>query len=382
MKKKLIIFLFLFVCIKAFPQTDTNFVIGYNYTIYSEVLKEERQYSVYLPKNYSEMDLKYPVLITLDGYFLWPVGIVDYLSFAGNIPEIIIVSIQSTDRDRDFTPTNAANIEGEYISTSGGADKFLSFLETELMPAIDNNYRTENFRIFAGHSLGGLLVTYTLLKNPALFQAYIAISPTLPWDNEWILNNTDLYMKQKYERNIYYSLIIDNQEGIMFEAANNFIEKISKMDIENFRYFYKRYENEDHISCFTIGLYDSLRELYEKYKISENLIETANCKDIKEHFTTLTEKYGYTIVPTWDWLNWIANWHFLMKRNKESINLYLLASEYYPCSCDVYLKLAEVYRASGLFQDAIFNYNIALKYCTNESERAGIIKTIQTIEKQ
>jgi predicted alpha/beta superfamily hydrolase len=71
--------------------------------------------------------------------------------------------------------------------TSGGADRFLDFIQTELIPEIDRRYRTEACRIFTGHSLGGLIAIYILVNCPEMFQAYIASSPSLWWDDQHTL---------------------------------------------------------------------------------------------------------------------------------------------------------------------------------------------------
>jgi predicted alpha/beta superfamily hydrolase len=93
-----------------------------------------------------------------------------------------------TDRTRDLTPTHAdiKNPDGTVTAfpTSGGADRFLDFIQTELIPEIEKRYRTAPYRIFAGRSLGGLLAIHALFTRPDLFNAYIAVSPSSPWRNQ------------------------------------------------------------------------------------------------------------------------------------------------------------------------------------------------------
>lgn len=76
--------------------------------------------------------------------------------------------------------------------TSGQADRFLDFLEKELIPHIDRNYRTYPHRIIAGWSFGGLLATHALIHRPEIFDAYLAISPSLWWDEELLLAEASL----------------------------------------------------------------------------------------------------------------------------------------------------------------------------------------------
>ena len=101
---------------------------------------------------------------------------------------MIIVAIVNVDRNRDYTPTYAPKQKGGLeFPTSGKADKFLEFLKSELFPYVESNYRTQPYRIITGWSLGGLFTVFTYLEHPEYFSAYLAISPSLWWDNESML---------------------------------------------------------------------------------------------------------------------------------------------------------------------------------------------------
>jgi uncharacterized protein len=121
------------------------------------------------------------VLYLLDGksHFLHTSGAVDYLSALGDIPEMIVVAIDSTVRIRDFTQTAWATA---WVGR-GGAANFKRFLSTEFIPTIERAYRTDGFRVLVGHSAGGQFVLYCLTAEPFLFQAYMAFSPSLDRDD-------------------------------------------------------------------------------------------------------------------------------------------------------------------------------------------------------
>lgn len=344
LRKYLLMFLLLTI---SFAQTAEDITLGKTYQLFSDILKENRSISVFLPSDYNNSGQKYPVMYVLDGYFLWTAGITDYLTFSGNIPPMIVVAIASTERDRDFTPTNAKNIEGEYIPTSGGAGNFLRFLEEELLPWVDKNYRTENFRLLAGHSMGGLFSTYAFLEKNNLFQAIFAVSPTLPWDNEYINSMADKKIISNPDRKVFYYLTMDSQGGLMPQAAEKMNNILTNKKMPYLRNYYKVYKNEDHISCFHISMYDGLRELYHKYKLDGSLIEKGDAAGIEKHYSDLTNEYGYKIVPALDWIDWIANWHFIMKRITEATQLYELADKYYPDNQLVIQKLAKCFEKNG-----------------------------------
>ncbi len=175
-------FLFLSLLCIAGARAAEPVAIGQLYQINSPTLTEDRSYRVYLPASYRwAANRRYPVLYVLDGRtrFGHTATAVEALAAAGDIPEMIVVAIDSTEqRTRDFTPTNSEAIAG------GGADKYRRFLSTELVPAIEQEYRANGYRVLAGHSLGGLFVLHVLSAEPSLFQAYVALAPTLDWDKQ------------------------------------------------------------------------------------------------------------------------------------------------------------------------------------------------------
>lgn len=380
MKRLLQLIILILLINSLSAQNNTDYVIGKKTTLYSEILGESRSFNIYLPESYKNSTQKYPLLITLDGYFLSTTGIIEYLAYSGNIPEMILVSINNTDRDRDFTPTNSKNIEGEYIPSSGGAKNFLNFIERELLTYLDSNYRIQPFRIIAGHSLGGLFVTYAMLEKPELFQSYYAASPTLPWDNEWILDYSKMKIQKKYPRNLFFQLITDNQSGIMKTSAQKITHLLKLEAPENFQLMYKQYVNEDHISCFLIGFYDALRYLYSDYKISDTLITTGNSKGIEIHYNKLSEKYGYEIIPSWNWLDWIANWHLLMERYEISLSLYMLALNYYPEFPIAYRRVGYLYEKMIDKASAIEYYSKAAKFYKDDADKNEVLNLIEDLK--
>jgi predicted alpha/beta superfamily hydrolase len=182
----------------AAQEKDPAIKIGEKFTLHSNVLNEERPFWVYLPESYNskaQTPEAYPVLFLLDGDALFhtATGVVEFMSRNGNdqIPELIVVAIPNTNRNRDLTPTHSLTTqtgeESKSLASSGGGDAFLRFLQEELVPRIDATYRTLPYRIIVGHSLGGLLALHALLTAPATFQGIVAIDPSLWWDNQIVV---------------------------------------------------------------------------------------------------------------------------------------------------------------------------------------------------
>jgi len=163
----------------AGSEGDTAVVLGHRHVLRSELLGEDRELSVYLPNGYeSSESLRYPLVVLLDGRmaFTSMAAMIHTLSEGGAIPRAIVVGILNTDRWRDLTP-----IEGMGIPGTGGGEAFLASLAGEILPYIDSKWRTNGFRVFSGHSLGGLTTLNALQESPGLFDAYLSLSPSLEW---------------------------------------------------------------------------------------------------------------------------------------------------------------------------------------------------------
>jgi len=181
---------------QAAKQTSKSspFIIGTTETMTSAVLGENRVLNIYLPEGYDpKAAARYPVIYLLDGSanedFIHVAGLVQYCSFEWIkwLPKSIVVGIANIDRKRDFTfPSNVPEEQQKY-PTTGHSDKFISFLSEELIPYIDAHYKTEQTKTIIGQSLGGLLATEILMKQPQLFNQYIIISPSLWWNEGSIL---------------------------------------------------------------------------------------------------------------------------------------------------------------------------------------------------
>ncbi len=166
----------------------------------SKILNEERNILVTLPDDYEQLPQdKFPVLYMLDGENdnrQMMSTIKNHLAKNLLMSSTILVSIPNTNRNRDLTPTKIKE-----VPNSGGGDNFLDFVQKEVFPEIEKNYRVQPYRIIAGHSFGGLTVIYTLLTRPEMFNAYLAASPTLSWDDNYLIKHTSDWLKLKNARN-------------------------------------------------------------------------------------------------------------------------------------------------------------------------------------
>lgn len=239
--------------------------------IYSEVLGETRTFHIGLPDSYhTSEDQSYPVMILLDGYthFKTTTGIVHFLSSdrAGNnmAPEMIVVAIDNIDRERDFTVTKIKTVRP---NTMGGGRDFLTFIEEELIPYIDETYRTETYRILTGHSLGGLLAINAYADSTSIFDAFISIDPSIWWNEQMMANKVNAVPSASFHKKLY--LATANQGAANLERNkkrhDTYYTLLTERSDEpqNIRIVY--FEDEDHRSVPLKAIYEGLRFIYSAY---------------------------------------------------------------------------------------------------------------------
>jgi predicted alpha/beta superfamily hydrolase len=263
-------FLLLSLQSKAQNVTLFNHISNEVITVPSKVLNQERQIYIHVPKQDSTNPTRtFPVLYLLDGenHFHILSAYIDYLSHYEIIPPIMVVGIISKDRRKDLTPIKSTidyfgKIDSAY-NTSGGNEFFFKFIQEELMPYIETNYKAGSYKIFAGHSLGGITTINCMLTHPDMFNAYIAISPSLWWGNKHILKLAEdkltksLYLNKKF----FYSV---GNEGI--KDPNSFHTDMLRFDSlivnrtpKGLLHKYKCYPEESHMSEPIVAYYDALR---------------------------------------------------------------------------------------------------------------------------
>jgi uncharacterized protein len=158
---------------------------------------------VSLPRGYESSQARYPVIYVLDADYSFAIAhnVVEHLAERDHLRWAIVVGIAyggepqyRVNRTRDYTPTHVLKLpEGvshqqPYQKHSGGGPKFRDFLRRELVPLIDRSYRTSGERVLVGHSYGGLFATWMMLTESDLFSGYIAVSPSLWYDERMVFD--------------------------------------------------------------------------------------------------------------------------------------------------------------------------------------------------
>jgi predicted alpha/beta superfamily hydrolase len=324
-------------------------------TIKSSVLGEERVVLVRTPTGYEANNVKYPVLYMTDGdaHIGHTASTIDFLMRNGRVSDLIVVGVMNTDRTRDLTPVKSSlkTPNGELqFPTSGGADNFLKFFETELIPQIEKDYRVQPYRIFAGHSLGGLFAIHTMMTKPGLFNAYIAVSPSLQWENGEALKRVTEFLSKQKEMNVTLFTSIGNESGEIAECFDRFKEALAKTNIKGFDWQAERFADEDHGSVVLRSHYYALRKIYEGWQVPRDpntFIITGGLQGADAHYKKLSEKFGYAIPVPENVINQIGYQYLGNGKPEEAIAAFKANVERYPGSANVYDSLAEAYERGG-----------------------------------
>jgi uncharacterized protein len=353
--------LLLSLCATALAQNNQSIN---RFTIKSEVLGEERVILVRTPAGYEVGKQRFPVLYLTDGdgHIAHTGATIEFLARNGRMPEMIVVGITNTDRTRDLSPTKATmpRPDGtpQEFPTSGGANNFLKFIETELIPKIEGQYRTQPFRVLAGHSFGGLFALHAFLAKTDLFNGYIAVSPSMHWDNKYPVRKAAEFFKDRKELNKTLFVTLADEGGEMKSGFNEFRELLAKQHPKGFAWEAMLMEDEDHGSVVLRSHYFGFRKIFDGWQIPQNLA-AGGLNAVEEHYKKLSAKFNYAILPPEALVNQLG--YQLMGQGKmdEAIAVFKSNVERYPGSANVYDSLAEGYEKMGKLDLAKPNYEKA-----------------------
>jgi predicted alpha/beta superfamily hydrolase len=392
MKKIILIILFL-GGLSAYAQKDNRIIVGSVDTVYSKILNQKRTIQVHVPEG--DKNQHYPVLYILDGedHFLSGVAITE--QFSGVLPPMIVVGINNmghSSRQRDLTPTKvnpSVLVNAGDARLSGGGENFINFIEKELMPYVDSKYPTASYRIFSGHSLGGLAVVNAFFNHTSVFNAYIALDPSLWWDQQKWIKKYEGEMAQYDLRNRSLFVGIANNIppgmdtiSILKDTANiapvtqaviPFVHVLRDTKPKGLRWTSKFYPTERHGTVELVSEYDALRYLFDYYQFRTS--QFAGHPELKEdsvlaaHYQMISEKLGYTVLPTENTVNELA--YDCMGRHKmpQAYKLFIRNTKNHPESANVFDSLGDYYVAAGDKQKAIESFTRSLSILEVEDTR-------------
>ncbi|MBT8393669.1 MAG: esterase [Bacteroidia bacterium] len=265
--------------------------------IESEKLGEKRNIRIQLPKNYdTNTEKTYPLFIVFDGDYLFDpvVGNVNHFTYWEDIPEAIIVGIdQETSRNYDTMYS-----EENFLPIESGDDLF-EFVGLELVPYMELNYRTANFRIAVGHGKTANFINYYLFKNDPLFQAYISISPELAPEMEQHITESLLQFETK---NFYYLASSTNDLKKVKQGVDVLNINLSSIENESLFYGFDNFEGPTHYSVATHAIPKALEHIFyafqpiskKEYREKILVLDYSPVDYLKEKYAMVNDLFGIT----------------------------------------------------------------------------------------
>jgi len=392
--KIIVVFILLFINYNANAQTSKtvngDIIIGKVDSLYSKVLKEQREFWVYTPENFDSKK-RYPVVYVLDasGHFHSVTGLITRLT-PWQMPQSIVVGITNTDRLRDFTPTNVKFSRKHNTETSGGANNFAKFLNEELHCLIAENYSIENNTTLVGHSTAGLFAIYSYLSNDSVIDNFIAIDPSLWWDNENLvkqsqkrINNVNLRDKSLYvavannigERMDTTKVRRDRSEITEGIRANLKFHDVLSKNKKDLDFEWEYFKNEDHGSIIIPGQYNGFKSVFSWFPFKElwrlNTPQGYSAEELTgpfyEHYKKLSVRMKREMKPDWALVNEIAT--FMLEGHdlpKKALAYLEMNAYFHPNNSKSFVALGDFYMSQKDKDDAISNYKKAIEIDNNK----------------
>jgi predicted alpha/beta superfamily hydrolase len=229
-------------------------VIGETFTIDSKILSERRRINVYMPPGYVESsEARLPVLYMPDGGmtedFLHVAGLVQVSVSNGTIRPFLLVGIENTERRRDMTGPTENDQDKKIARRIGGSKAFRKFMRDELMPQVKNRYRTTNETAVVGESLAGLFVVETLLLEPEMFDIYIAVDPSLWWNNQKLVVDAgkQLSARPTLKKTLYLACSAEERTPGLTQQLADILKKSAPVGV---RWHYAKLPEEKHETIY------------------------------------------------------------------------------------------------------------------------------------
>lgn len=314
-------------------------------SLQSKVLDETIPLSIHLPENYSSSKKTYPVVYMLGSSykarFAMLASTLDYMG-EGQIPEMILIGIDLPEGNSVLLPTR----ENQDTTIP---DSYINFFETELMPHVNNTYRTAPFNVLYGGSNSGFFTIYTLLNNPMLFNSYFASSPSLVHIPEVIQQKIESGPIKTLSENRFLHIIYSDNEGLT-NRVSEFTRVLAGHKPERLTYKADELVNQGHVPAMDFTQF--LLTLYPDFKPFNPRENLESLDKVTRHFDRLSERYGYKIQPPISFM-FDLGFHTILSKNliaAEEIFQYSL--EVYPEGKESYLGMGLLRRAQGQLETA------------------------------
>lgn len=375
--------------------------IGVADSLYSDILGEQRHLWIHLPSGGDlQANQRYPVIYLLDGgQHLGGLAMVQAYYDHFRLPEMIVVGISNrNNRTRDLTPSEVDMRNGMPVAVSGGAERFTRFLAEELIPYIDRAYPTAPHRTLIGHSYGGLFTINTLIHHRDLFTNYIAIDPSLDWDDQEFLGEATAALAEDdfSGKGLFVSmanelirftetLTLDDvmQDTTVFSlgirSILEFVQTAEAHPSNGLRFSWAYYEQDIHGTVPLVSMRDGLVFLYDWWELkrpsryndpsssAEELVTL-----IRERNAALTAGMGYPFFMEEELLEMLGHMSADRGQPEKAHAIFELWVEYYPESANAHAALADSFEAQNRIAQALQHARQAFALSGSEAHKAHV----------
>lgn len=358
-------------------EAPSQYALADIFVIHSKILNEDRRLVIYNPDSVGGNVLPaYPVLYLLEENDMPMVaGMVKYMSsYNEQLPAMLVVGIDGGgQRIRDLTPTHSLYDNmgisdpdpNSWLRPSGGGDTFLRFVREEVMRFVESRYRTAPFRILAGHSVGGLSAIEALAEHPDMFDAYLAVSPSLWWDKGAYLRSAARHLPPAGPARRFLFVADAPETGPFPIYTKQLLATLGARKVPNFEWTHAFYRQETHGSIAAKAYYDGLRFLYPHWNAPD---EKRSAASIRSHYAAMSRRLGYDVQPPFgmagDWTD-----EFLRKgMADDALAMASLNVRNFPANAWAYGSLGDVYLRKGDRADAVAAYQKAVTLAPTDDQ--------------
>jgi len=373
MLKILIPFLLMAVSI-ALPATASNAIeeirtIGKvsHISIGSKVLGENRNLLVHLPHNYIESNKRYPVLYLVDGdrHFNHAIVATQLLQSQERVPELIIVAILNSDKmHHEPEPKH-------------GKEKFSLFIKNEVMPNVDESYKTTGLNTLFGHTRAGWFTIDLLATQPKLFKNYIAASSPLQYDEldlyEKILTNSKT--QKTPEKSLYFTLANEAEESKLYsDAFNNFIKLLTENPPKNLDWGYELLANQTHMTTSLPTLFNGMTHVFNSYQAPrfasyKEYLAFGGMHAMETHYKKRAQIYGTDKnIPEKTLLN-LASLLLSESQTEAALKTYSKLTHDFPSSAASFSGLGQVYSLMKQYDKSIMAHQKSVRLAVKHNPK-------------
>jgi hypothetical protein len=361
---------------RAQAQSDSAIVIGFTTRLHSQVLQEDRPVQVYLPPGASEAartGTRYPVMYLLDGdaHFHHATGIVEFLASTGRAPQMIVIAVPNTERTRDLTPRARADSAWMTSPTGerrvarfpgqGGADAFLRFLVEELAPWVDARYPTAAYRVLVGHSFGGLFAVHAALRRPDSFNAYVAVSPSLWWDEGRLIQDAGQLLATGNFDGRFLFMTMGTEGPDMNGSIDQLAGVLRANAPSGLEWKYQQLASDNHGTTPHRTLYDALESLFTGWELPQDAFMSGDVARVDAHFASMRDRFSFVGRTPEEVLNQMGYVQLQQANTARAAEIFRENVARYPESPNVYDSLGDALMAAGDVAGAVEQYAEAVE---------------------